>query len=268
MLRFSILGRLALAAALIAGAAASAPAADLAYKAASAAPIYVTQWGGWYLGANAGYGNSYKDTSVVGTDAIGQVLLDTGALPSNYQARQDGWLGGAQLGYNFQFGQWVLGLETDFQWSGIKGSASQTLTTTPLGLPITLTGNTNTELNWFGTLRPRLGFLVSDRALFYATGGLAYGEVTHASSAALTTGFNFNAAAAGSQKDTQVGWTIGGGVEYALLPNVRLKAEYLYVDLGNIGTTYSTNIGATNVGFTSNVDLTYHVVRGGINFAF
>ncbi len=261
--------RLLLASALLALSAFAASAADMAYKAPPPAPIKSINWTGWYVGFNVGYGNNYGDTTIVGNDVVANAVVATGAVPGTMNAQQSGWLGGGQIGYNWQYSQFLFGIETDLQFADIKGSASNVLTTGPLGFPASLTSLTSTNLDWFGTLRGRAGFLVSDRALIYATGGLAYGKVEHAASATLLTPIpGLNAAAIGNVSDTKTGWALGGGIEYALLPNITLRAEYMYLDFGNTGVTYNTGIAGIPISFSSNQDLTYHVVRGGMNFRF
>ena len=246
----------------------AASAADLAYKAPPQVAPAAINWTGWYVGLNAGYGNNYQDTTVAGVDPISSLVVQSGAVPGAMSAQQSGWLGGGQIGYNWQYSQIVFGIETDIQFADVKGSATQVLTTGPIGLPASLTSTTQTNLDWFGTLRARAGFLVSDRALLYATGGLAYGSVDHGASAVLQTPFGIAGSAIGNTSDVKTGWTLGAGMEYALLPNITLKAEYLYVDLGNIGSSYTANILGTNISFASNQDLSYHFVRGGLNVRF
>ncbi len=255
--------------AVLALSALTASAADMptVYKAAPLPPAAIN-WTGWYVGFNVGYGNNYSDTTVVGVDPISSLVVQTGIVPGVMNAQQSGWLGGGQIGYNWQYSQIVFGIETDIQFADVKGSATQVLTTGPIGLPASLTSTTQTNLDWFGTLRARAGFLVSDRALLYATGGLAYGSVDHGASAVLQTPFGIAGSAIGNTSDVKTGWTLGAGMEYALLPNITLKAEYLYVDLGNIGSSYTANILGTNISFASNQDLSYHFVRGGLNFRF
>lgn len=265
--------RSSLAALIVAGACIAGPSMAIAADMYTKAPPQrfdapVLSWQGWYFGGNGGYANSYDKTGIVGGNAISQTILDIGALPASLDTRQSGWFGGAQLGYNWQVGQFLFGVETDFQGGDINGSASQTLTLSPLGVPLGLGASAEDELKWFGTLRARLGFLVSDRALIYATGGLAYGKVEHSASATLTAPAPFGVAAGSSVSDTKTGYVVGGGIEYAILPKWTIKTEYLYVDLGSIGTTYGATVLGTNINYASHSDLTYHLVRAGINYRF
>lgn len=199
-------------------AAAPAFAADLskAYptKAPIMAPAPVFSWTGFYLGANAGYAWGSGDAY---SDALG---ID----PS-------GWLGGGQIGFNYQFGNnVVIGAEADLQGSSISDSN--------YGI--------EQKMDYFGTVRARLGYAF-DTVLPYVTGGFAYGHTKVSDS---YTGF--------SDSNTATGWTLGGGVEYAFLPNWTARAEYLYVDLGD---NYYNAIG-------EKAGLTASVARLGLNYKF
>jgi outer membrane immunogenic protein len=133
----------------------------------------------------------------------------------------------------------VFGLEGDVDWSNISGSA-------PCVGGAATCQVTN---DWLATARGRAGFAF-DRFLPFVTGGLAVGNV------------NANVPGFGSASNTNTGWTVGGGLEYALSRNITAKAEYLHVDLG------SFNCGAACTGTPSNVDLTTNLVRGGVNLKF
>jgi outer membrane immunogenic protein len=149
-----------------------------------------------------------------------------------------GGMVGGTAGYNWQTGAWVFGLEGDLDWSNINGN-------TFLGcVPGCKTTN-----NWLGTARGRVGYAF-DRVLPYVTGGLAVGEVQ-----ADVAGINV-------ATNTNTGWTVGAGVEYAITNNWSAKAEYLYVDLGNFNCGIACGANPDNVSFRS------HIARGGINFRF
>jgi outer membrane immunogenic protein len=193
------------------------------------APAYVPffSWNGLYLGINAGYGWGRSRW----TDTV------TGATTGHFDV--NGPLVGGTVGYNLQVGGIVLGVEGDFAWSGIKGSNA-----------IVCAPVCETELTWLGTARGRAGYAL-DRFLPYLTAGAAFGEVK-----GTVTGV-------GSFTDTKVGWTAGGGLEYAFAGNWSAKVEYLYVDLGK--STCSASCSGANP-----LDVTFdsHVVRGGLNYKF
>lgn len=146
-------------------AAASAGAADMSARPVYAppAPVPVYSWTGIYWGGNVGYswGQSKNDGTLAGFGVTATESQD-----------MDGVIGGAQTGYNYQFGAWVLGLEADIQASGQKGGSTFQV----LGLP-TATLTTDHKLEWFGTARPRLGVLATPNLLLYGTGGVAFGQV-------------------------------------------------------------------------------------------
>lgn len=198
-------------------------AADMARPAPRAypakAPAYQPyDWSGFYGGLNAGYGwGSSKFT----TD--GSNTSPEGAL-----------LGGT-IGYNYQWGQTVFGVESDFDWNDARGSTACTLGA----------GTCRTKSDWLGTTRLRLGY-AADRFMPYITGGAAYGNI------------KADVPGLGSDSDTKLGWTVGAGAEYAFTPNWSVKAEYLYVDLGKFNCTAC----GSNVKFNENI------VRTGLNYKF
>jgi outer membrane immunogenic protein len=178
-------------------------------------------WTGFYAGINAGYGWGKSDWSALN--------VDTG--PS-------GFIIGGALGYNYQTGSFVWGLEGDIAWSNVKGD-------TNCGLGLTC----ETSNKWFATARGRVGYAF-DRFMPYITGGAAFGDVEA----------KVNPLAL-SASETRVGWTAGAGLEYAFLGNWTAKIEYLYVDLGSFGTTFTAPV-PNNVSFKGNV------VRAGLNYKF
>src|SRR5882672_6321449 len=206
----------------------SAQAADLPRQMVTKAPAYVApifNWTGLYLGINGGgaWGSSNWD-SIGGFDVSGGMI-------------------GGTVGYNWQFGTWVLGFEGDIDWANVKGSSN---TAACLG------GATgcSSENTWLGTARGRLGYAF-DRFLPYITGGAAFGEVK-----ATHPGFP-------GASSTQVGWAAGVGIEYAFAPNWSAKVEYLHYDLGSFQCGLNCNFaGSDNVSFSANA------IRGGINFRF
>lgn len=235
-------------------------AADMALKAPPPpAPAY--NWTGFYMGLNLGYsfGNERTNWTVAGVPV------------GTTSAKMDGILGGGQAGYNWQSGSWVLGIEADIQGTGERGTStiSRSVTTDPCFpvavCPVTTTAalSNQEKLSWFGTVRGRLGVTPTDRALIYATGGLAYGEVQTIGSETVA-----GATVAGSTNTTHAGWTVGGGVEWALWGsnNWTAKAEYLYVDLGTVNNTFAGIAPFTPI--STSAHITDNVVRAGINYRF
>jgi outer membrane immunogenic protein len=150
-----------------------------------------------------------------------------------------GAVAGGTAGYNWQLGRTVLGLEGDLDWSNLNGT---TTALCPAGC--------KTSNDWLGTFRGRAG-LAFDRFMPYVTGGLAVGDI-HAT----TPGFP-------GTSQTNAGWTVGGGLEFALTNNWTAKAEYLHVDLGNLNCGFNCGVTSNN-----NVSARSDQVRGGLNFRF
>jgi len=199
-------------------------------------------WTGFYVGVNAGggFGTAKNDFSIAGAPSFATVDLP-----------QKGAIGGGQIGYNWQAGPAVFGIEADLQASSIKGSVS-----TP---PLPLSANYSQELPWFGTARGRIGYAQAGW-LLYATGGYAYGRVKTVASAtagpatvSVTTNENGN------------GWTVGSGAEVMIAPRWSIKVEYLYVDLGTTTISYAFPALPT---LNNNTHVTINVARAGLNFRF
>jgi len=239
-------------ASLVLGLGVSALAADLPVKAPPRkAPVVAPySWTGWYIGANAGYGVGYGQ----GTFAFGPLLETFNAMPA-------GAFGGGQLGYNYQFGSFVVGAETDIQGAGISDTRTCLLGCIPGSSALI-----DQKLNWFGTTRARVG-LANGPVLTYVTGGAAYGGTE----TGLTTTFG-GATAASSVSATKSGWTWGTGVEAALGGNWTAKAEYLYMDLGSSSASNTVAVpGAAAVipvVSTFNVKNREQIFRAGVNYHF
>lgn len=254
-----------LAGAVLLGGATAASAADLGrgmpVKAPVMAPAY--NWSGFYAGLHAGYG--WADDPITIREAGPAALIGNGFIPASLGADANGFIGGGQIGWNVQSGAFVWGIEADISYSGMDDSIS---VTTTVGGAVHAT-TASKELDWFGTLRARLGTLVNDRSLLYVTGGLAYGHASLDSSITNLTGcapFGFCGAA--SSSDTLFGWTLGGGAEFAAGNGWSLKAEYLYFDLGDISQSYTSLILGAPQTYTVSTDVTGHIVRAGVNYKF
>jgi outer membrane immunogenic protein len=173
-------------------------------------------WSGFYAGVNAGYGWGEVEAALTG-------------------ATEDmkGGIGGAQVGYNQDFGGFVLGLEGDVQLNGLEKDL----------------GGFTASLQYFGTVRARAG-VAMDRFMPYVTGGVAFGNG------------KLDVPILGvSDEQSHVGWAAGAGVEYAVTDNISVKGEYLYTDLGT--QTYSPNALSS-----ADLALRFSTVRAGVNFQF
>jgi outer membrane immunogenic protein len=178
-----------------------------------------------------------------------------------------GFAGGVQIGYNWQGGRnWLVGFEADIQGTNQSDTACTPFSCfnqTVAGTPFTTAAITaQQQLDWFGTLRGRLG-AVNNNILFYATGGAAFGRVKET----LAGTFSSNVPTFSTSINTfnQVGWTVGGGIEAAVGGNWTAKAEYLYVDLGTIKSVLTDGASLT-VNNTSTVR--DHIFRAGVNYRF
>ncbi|AWT06232.1 porin family protein [Brucella melitensis] len=176
-----------------------------------------------------------------------------------------GFVGGVQAGYNWQLANGlVLGGEADFQGSTVKSKLVDNGDLSDIGVAGNLSGDESfgleTKVQWFGTVRARLGFTPTERLMVYGTGGLAYGKVK-TSLSAYDDGESFSA---GNSK-TKAGWTLGAGVEYAVTNNWPLKSEYLYTDLGKRSFNY---IDEENVNINMENKVNFHTVRLGLNYKF
>ena len=250
-----------------------------AYKAAP--PVAIYNWTGFYIGGNAGYswGRSSTNVSYFNTVTGAPIVLPPGSVTSG-GFDMNGAIAGGQIGYNWQSSNWVFGLEADAQWSGERGSSRYNCAATTVGgvclpgltfLPAGVTGtalNVDQSLEWFGTVRGRVGVLVTPKVLFYGTGGLAYGSIKTTGTLAGNTPNGVAVTSIGSNSSTRVGWTVGAGVEGKLSSNWSAKLEYLYMDLDSYRTGSFTLAPLATIG--ANVDSRFrdHILRVGLNYTF
>lgn len=248
-------------------------------------------WTGFYIGVNGGYGWGDRSNSITANDAGSQILIESPfvtTLPrSNFDAK--GATGGLQAGYNWQFApRWVAGFEADFNLADIRGNGSANnieAVFPPPFPPIPMQVETSERLEWFGTVRGRLGFLVTDDLLLFGTGGFAYGRVQlEATHRPTDVGLQVNVPPyayvclrgticfAGKDTSIETGWTLGGGAEWKLWSRLSLKLDYSYINLGSSSyAIYQTSPAAgtpTSSMKISTGDLDFHFVRAGLNWRF
>lgn len=194
------------------------------------APMYSApyNWTGLYVGINGGGGWGRSDWS----NAAGS----TGGF------NVSGGVVGGTVGYNWQMNQAVFGLEGDLDWSNIRGTTTSA---------VCAGGSCETRNNYLGTVRGRIGYAF-DRFLPYLTGGLAVGDI------------KAEPAAGGSSSGTKAGWTLGGGLEFAVAGPWTAKVEYLYADLGK----ESCGAGICNAASSTDVKFHTNLVRAGVNYRF
>jgi outer membrane immunogenic protein len=287
----------------------SALAADLAPKVYTKAPppVVVYDWTGFYIGGNVGYSWGRSSTTEAFTDSVTGTLLSAAAAKFDL----NDVIGGGQAGYNWQRDKWVFGLEGDIQGSGERGDTTavcpgNTTIFTPPGGSSTVAavssacslghaGDTNAgnvngqavtsvlseKIEWFGTVRGRIGPTITPTILAYVTGGLAYGQVRASDTVSGTNvtnpggqGVNGGTiltpvAATFGNSSTRVGWTLGVGLEGVISGNWTAKVEYLYIDLGNISGSFVTPVVAPSGNFVTasyNSHITDNVLRVGVNY--
>lgn len=223
------------ASAMVLACGSSALAADLPVK-APRAPVVIPvayNWTGFYIGGHVGGAWGKKDWVAVGVGPLGSHDVD-------------GFIGGGQVGFNYQVGAFVWGVEVDFSWANLDGNHIDTV----------FGGNNRTDVKWLGTVTGRLGY-AWDRALLYVKGGGAWVRDLYT----ITGAGGFFA----ETRDTNWGWTIGAGLEYGLTPNWSVKVEYNYLDFGTERIRFTPTVGPA---FDRDVDQQIHAIKVGINYRF
>lgn len=241
------------------------PAADIAD---TEAPRAVGDWRGFYIGANIGYafgGDDKVDIKEDPSDVFGK--QEAGDLVLS------GLFGGPEVGFNFQTGDVVLGLEGDFEFSGIDDDDFGSAEAENAPGDHVLDADSSSDVDWFSTVRGRLGWAYDD-VLLYATGGVAIGQ------------FNYRVDGVFSLSDpdpapthfftidddfTKVGWTVGAGLEWAFAENWSAKVEYKYLDFGEESLDATLfDIGGIPAGLTeeTEAELGFHTVKLGVNYRF
>jgi len=245
-------------------------------------------WSGFYLGANGGYGWSKATISDApgdqNTATVFQGQPNVASSSASFNA--SGWLGGVQAGYSWLAGQrWLAGIEADIDGSNIDGSGL-TPTMVVFGQN-NATLQTHQNIQLFGTLRARIGYLATADLMFFATGGLAYGKVSESASIALPPGasnsqgnfgsgyacggvYGDSTCFAGSTSRVSAGWTAGAGAEYRLNQHASVKLEYLHVNLGSGSfPLLAAHPGALNPSvLNASSEAAFNLVRAGLNYRF
>lgn len=275
-------------------AAGSALAADLPSR--KAPPAYIPPpptWTGFHIGLNAGGAWSASATTnfvstpflINGADnapwAAAAAIAGSGGVSTNGAS----FIGGGQIGYDWQFnGGFLAGIEADIQGvaAGNNNTAVTTLAPTPLsaeGLNLLTSVASGKTLDFFGTVRGRLGYLITPTLLVYATGGLAYGGATSTTNFFQTvpndsTGYLLIGANQARYAQTRVGWTAGGGLEWMFWPQWSARIEYLFYDLGAVAypVAVTTDWHFSSLQFANATQARTrfdgHIVRAGVNYHF
>ena len=260
--------KILLASVALLGFAGAASAADLPMRAAPPAPVFsavpVFTWTGFYVGVNAGYG--WQDNN------DGSVFVPAGTIPGTGAGtilygddNGDGFVGGGQIGYNYQIGSFVLGIEADLQFADLGGSNGDVLVPAAYTAAGFVPAGVAGGIDWFGTVRARAG-VAFGQALIYATGGFAYGGADDDND-------RFGLV---NDDDVRTGWVLGAGVEYAFTNNLTAGIEGLWVNLEQenngafIGTVPAAG-GRRSVfvpGRDDDDEADFFVARAKLNFKF
>jgi outer membrane immunogenic protein len=256
-------------------------------KAPAPAPAAVYNWTGWYAGVNAGasFGNVKTDfnaASVEVTSVVPSGFSDTPGFAGSDRTYPSGFIGGGQIGYNWQYSPLiVVGLEADFQGAVERDhntiTNSFTASFTPIitvealvnapAAPTTVSGSTvldyQTKIDWFGTVRARLGYVWGNGdVLSYLTGGLAYGRVgingtsTVSGAVSVATGGSFFNSQSFDNSHVNIGWVVGYGTEGRL------------AGMPGWMPCPPPTAGASGGGVTTHSHFTDGILRGGLNYRF
>lgn len=206
-------------------------------------PAALPSWAGLYIGVTAGGATQFAQTHSSANNGVA-------TSPVSNSLTKTGFIGGGQIGYNFQSGTWVYGLEADI--SGLTGKASLNASQV-IGKSIATTVN---QIDWLATFRGRFGFVVAGDTLIYVTGGLALARVNNS--------FGYGSGSSFVDDSVRAGPVGGIGFEHLINQNWIVRIEALYADLGQ-KTVHSTNYtGGKTTTFSNQVAL----VRLGLSYKF
>ena len=233
---------------------AGAMAADLALKAPPPPPAPAASWTGFYIGINGGASWATAANSI----NLGGLGLGGAATLPLYSQGLNGFLGGGQIGYNYQVGNFLVGVEGDGDWSNIKG-------TTPCLVVFSCTAN----MQWTADATVRAGVLPLNNLLVYVKGGASWTSVKYNFSDG---GLLAPASLTSNQSETKVGGLLGFGTEYMFAPHWTAKIEYNYVDYGNHTDNHTLTLAAPGAALNVNVpvqsSLKASTMKAGINYLF
>ena len=227
----------------------AALAADLGARTyTKAAPIVAStfNWSGFYMGADAGY--------AFGGSSSGVAIDIAGLLPLSYDANLKGGLGGGFVGYNYQMQQFVIGVEADWQAASLRGTTGPGFVTNDGGTVFGPYVETS-KVKDYGSLRGRLG-VAFDRLFVFGTAGWAWGSFSTTYSSQGVPFFT-------NDHRAMDGWSVGAGLEYALLNNFVGRIEYRHTDLGK-ATFLDSSINSAEQGNNVKLD----DIRVGLAYKF
>jgi outer membrane immunogenic protein len=241
----------------------AASAADIATKAPLAAPPpYVAYgWTGFYVGIEAGGGWARSTATVVTTPGT--------SFPPGFQGTPvdySGALGGFYGGYNYQFNQFLIGVDGDYTWAALNGTATDFGVAAPFDV-----SHHNDEINWVATVTGRVGYVFWDKWLVFAKGGWAWAGFSGSTTSTNPAG-TINVSSTTSE-ETRDGWTVGGGFEYGFTEHwsVKLEGDYVKFNTANFNVTTRVLAGANGglvgqFGRSATSDLA--MFKGGLEYRF
>lgn len=245
-------------------------------------------WTGFYIGGNVGYSHStYSASNVSGTTSADLSVFGaplplgsgTVGLPS-VGAGNGSFTGGGQIGFDYQIGPTVLGLEADFQGANLNGSFDSNGTIDLSGSPVGVNSSVSLKTDWYATVRGRIGHPFG-ALLPYVTGGLAMAgtkaQATTSATATLLGLVPTSGSASDSVTKTLTGYAVGAGVEYALGGGWSIKGEYLHLGFGSQSYDFTTPVSGSLPGIVSSsgtaavhadVKTDFDIARVGVNYLF
>lgn len=231
---------------------------------AFALPASAQNWNGFYIGLNGGY--AWNNDRSVGVTTLPSPQ-DFNQQPFSIAYSVRGGFVGGQVGYNWRATpQWLLGIETDLAFANLRGEARfDSISAYGSNAPVPGRFHTvHQDMNLFGTVRARLGYLTAEHVLLFGTVGFAYGHIRHSAVQDLGGVGTF----VGSTTKMQAGWTAGGGGEWIFTRHWSVKAEYLYIDFGSESVVQRRlNTGPNDVyRVVSAFDTGSHIARIGLNY--
>ena len=248
----------------------AALAADLPVSPPPPPPVPAFTWTGIYLGGQVGYAWISGNLNFTGFDSFTGSPFNTSVINS-----PNGLIGGAHVGYNYQINQWVLGLEGTVDGSSLNNTVVANFPIAFGGSSLSASSNSNVQ----GSIRGRIG-IAWDRILIYGTGGVAFGgfDISYSLSGNNTANGGINAGNAffgsNSFSNTRVGWTAGGGIDYAVTNNWSVFIEYRYTSFGAISNSglaaavLATTPGVTGSVLNANRTLNQNQVQVGFSYKF
>lgn len=205
--------------------------------------VPVPTWAGLYAGLNGGYAWSASTPRLVVTNNLGASTLPTPGLDAS------GGFGGGDIGYNWQRGAFVFGVEADLEVSNIDADFKRFVGANFF--------DARKTVDYFSTVRGRLGYAFNN-VLLYGTGGFAFGPVHNR--------VFVNGVADAHRDETETGYALGGGIEYAINPRFSLKVEYQYIDFGSYKMSAPVVPPNGITIYTNTLDNNFNTVRVGLNY--